>query len=50
MSVCLEIVHNSPEHEPFVVFWTYDSAYVLGFLSYLGYNVKTVPEIITLTS
>ena len=50
MSVYIEIVHNSPEHEPFVLFWTYDSAYVLGFLSYLGYNVKTVPEIITLTS
>ena len=50
MSVGIEIIHNSTEHEPFVLFWTYDSAYVLGFLSYLGYNVKTVPEIITLMS
>jgi hypothetical protein len=50
LSVGIEIIHNSTEHEPFVLFWTFDSAYALGLLSYLGYKVKTDPEIITLTS
>ena len=49
LSVCIEIIHNSTEREPFVLFWTFDSAYALGLLSYLGYKVKTNPEIITLT-
>ena len=50
LSVGIEIIHNSTEHEPFVLFWTLDSAYVLGLLSHLGYKVRTDPEIITLTS
>jgi len=50
LSVGIEIIHNSTEHEPFILFWTFDSAYVLGLLAYLGYKVKTDREIITLMS
>ena len=49
-SVGLEIIHSSRACEPFVLFWTFDSTYVVGFLSYLGYKVETIPRILTLFS